>query len=125
MSANNAEIVWRKVLTFPDVLAAQTELCMPSALFGTTKPQLTDTMSTWTLTIALCPELVALITGSADSTSNIARGRASSSRSSQSIRLWSMLPAIMPMHLRVVTHVRMLLEMLEGVLRTMCQRIQA
>jgi hypothetical protein len=79
-------------------------------------------VSTRVLSIALCPELVALVAGSADSPPD-GTGRASSP-GSRAVRVLPVLRLrTRPGQVRVL-HANMLLELLEGVVRSLGKRVQ-
>ena len=86
-------------------------------------------MSTWALAITLGPQLIALITGSADPASNGARIAGGVDCPPVGgprpvVRVLAM-PGILAPELGVLVDVHLLLELLEGVLGAVCQGIQA
>jgi len=91
--------------------------------------QLTNTMSTWALAIALRPELIALIASSTDTSPNRAGGSSTIgppiANTTPTIGMLTMFLIVAPMDLRVLVHVDMLLKLLEGILGAMSERIQA
>jgi len=85
--------------------------------------ELTDAMGARVLAIAFCPQLVALITGSADSPPDRASGACHSGRGPVRV-----LPVFLlvpwPLHMRVVDR-DVLLELLEGIVRPLGQAVEA
>ena len=90
---------------------------------------LTHAMSTRALAVTLSPQLVALVTGSANSPSNGACGAGAVTRPpisrTRSIVGVQTVQAILASELGVLVDVRLLLKLLEGVLRAMRQGVQA
>lgn len=90
--------------------------------------RLANAVSAWGLAIAFCSELVALITSSADSSSDWPRRSlpiGSSVCQARPIRMLAVFVVVISVNLGVLVNIDLMLELLEGVLRAVCECVQA
>ncbi len=90
--------------------------------------RLTNAMSTRTLPITFCPELIALVAGSANPPANWARGtiaRRPAITWPWPVGVLTMLIIMASVNLTILMNIDVLLELLEGVLRSVGQGMEA